>query len=142
MSTEGFARVWNRTIDGIARTRGGCHPTDDLESLLELLYDEAVTQPPNTRQIFAAIGRLLRYLGTGEGLTHDNLSVTSDFLSTSEEIWEVDWADLPEPVVDFLSRMSLELCDAVEDPDWAENYRALPEQLLGQLKEHEGGHAG
>jgi catechol 2,3-dioxygenase-like lactoylglutathione lyase family enzyme len=69
--------VWSTTIDGIARTRSAPHPTDGLESVLELLYDEAVTQPPNTRRLFAAIGRLLRYHGSVEGHTHDNLWVTS-----------------------------------------------------------------
>lgn len=145
MSTEGFTRAWNNTIDGIAHTRGAPHPphpTDALESLLEMLYHEAVTEPPNTRRLFAAIERLLRYLGSSEGRTHDNLWVTSNFLVPGDEYWEVDWADLPDPVVELLSRMSQEMWQAVEDPDWAKNYGSLPEQLLVQLKAYEGGHAG
>jgi hypothetical protein len=102
--------------------------------LLERLYDEAVTQPLNTRGLLAAIERLLRYLGSAEGLTHDNLRVTSRFLVPDDEDWEVDWADLPEPVVELLSRMGHDMWQAVDDPDWAENYGRLLEQLLGQLK--------
>jgi len=137
MSTEGFTRVWNRTIDGIAHTRGAPHPTDALESLLELLYEEAVAQPPNTRRLFAAIRRILRYLGSSEGCTHDNLWVTSSFLVPGDEYWEVDWADLPEPVVSLLSRMSQEMWQSVGDPDWAEKFGGLPEQLLVQLEAFE-----
>jgi hypothetical protein len=38
--------------------------------------------------------------------------------------------------------MGQEMWQAVADPDWAENYGSLPEQLLLQLKAYEGEHAG
>lgn len=142
MSTEGFTRVWNTTIDGIVRTRRTPHPTDALESLLERLYDEAVTQPTSTRRLLASIGQLLRYLGSTEGRTHDNFRVAGNFLETCDDYWEVDWAELPEPVVDLLSRMSMELSEAVDDPDWAKNDGAIPEELLARLKAYEAERAG
>ena len=140
MSTEGFARAWNSTIDGITRTRKVPHPTDALELVLELLYEEAVTQPPNTRRLLAAIGRVLRHLASSEGRTHDNFLVTSSFLVPGDEYWEVDWIELPEPVVGFLCRMQLEMWQAVGEPDGAKTYDSLPEQLLTQLDACEGGH--
>jgi hypothetical protein len=142
MSTEGFTRVWNQTLNGNAWMRSTPHPTDALESLLERFYDEAVTQPPNTRRLFASIERLLRYLGSTEGRTHDNLWVTSHFLVPGDEHWEVDWADLPEQVVELLSRMGEEFLEAVDDPDWVRNFGDLPEQLLVQLKAYEADYSG
>jgi hypothetical protein len=142
MSTEGFARLWNATVDGLALTGNKPHPTDALESIFELFYDEAVTQPPNSPRLSAAIGRLLRYLGRGEGHTHDNLRVASGFLAFRGKYWEVDWADLPQPVVELLSRLLLELCDAVEDPKKAEKFGGVIERLLVQLKAYDGSHAG
>jgi len=141
MSTEGFTRVWNAMIDGIARTRSTPHPTDALESLLERLYDEAVQQPRSTRRLLTLIGQLLRYLGSTEGRTHDNLWVTSNFLDACDD-WEVDWANVSETVADLLSRTSMEMSEVVDDPDWAKNTGAFPEELLARLKAYEANDAG
>lgn len=57
----------------------------------------------------------------------------SVFLDVDDH-WEGHWQDVPEDLFRILARMSSEMCQAVENPEWTGNYGAMPEQLLEKLR--------
>jgi len=142
MSADGFETVWSKTIDGIARTRSAPRPSATLKPLLRGLYAEACRRPPVLPGLGTAIEQVLLFLASKEGRTHDNCWVTSNFLMPGNDFWEADWYDLPKRYVEILAAMGHELWQAVEDPEWTQNYAGLPEQLLARLKSLQGNHAG
>ena len=134
MSRKRFEKVWSATLDGIASTRALPSPSPVLKKRLATLYEEAIRRPPDVARLDVAVEQVLRFLASPEGKTHDNCWVTSNFLTPGDDHWEADWYDLPERYVAILHTMGHELWQAVEDPEWTENYGGLPEQLLNRFK--------
>ena len=134
MSSEGFENVWNKTLEAIQQSEVAVQPTEDLEPLLLLMYEEACRRPVNEKSLQQTIEQLLNLFATEEGRSRDNCLVTSHFLMPGDEHWEEDWGDLPDRFVEILGIMSHELQQSVDDPEWSTTYGTTPEQLIMQLK--------
>ena len=105
-----------------------------LQPLLQAVYVQCVSQPHNLVALKKSLEDLLTYLA-GEGRTNANCWAVDLFFCVSEG-WERDWAEqtLPEEFHDVLATMGGALHDTVHAPSIAENFGALPEQLLERVR--------
>jgi len=133
MGGKGFEHVWEQTLSGIKQTRGALSPLPELKPLLATLYKAACRRPIIEPELDDAIVRLLEYLSSPTGQTHDNCWVVGNFLMPGDEYWEADWGELPARYEDVLGIMGHELWQAVENPEWCENFGGMPHQLLAQF---------
>ena len=96
----------------------------ELEPLLHDVY-EAFGDDTNLR---AALERLLIFLGSAEGRTDANCSVTDQFVSACEERWR------GSSLAPILDDMGGTLHDAVHAENIARTFEATPEQLLERVR--------
>ena len=75
----------------------------------------------------------LIFLCSSSGKTHANCYAMSVFLDVDDH-WEGHWQDVPEDLYKVLARMSSEMYQAIDDPEWTANYGAMPDQLLQRLR--------
>jgi hypothetical protein len=130
----GFDDAWN----AVARSRDGEPVSPRLRPLLQAVYIQSLSQPLNRIEFQKTLEDLLQFL-IGEGRTNANCWAVDLFFANSDG-WEKDWAEreLPEDFHDILAMMGEALHDTVRDPDIAENYGCLPEQLLERVKALQG----
>jgi len=127
---SGFDEAWAAA----AATRDGEPVSSGLRPLLQAVYTQSLSQPLNMREFKNSLEELLRFL-VGEGRTNANCWAVDLFFALSQG-WERDWAEqgLPDDFHDVLAMMGEALHDTVKDPDIAENFGCLPEQLLERVR--------
>jgi hypothetical protein len=125
----GFDEAWNT----VARSRDGEPVSPTLRPLLQAVYIQSISEPLNRVEFQKSLEDLLQFL-IGEGRTNANCWAVDLFFANSKG-WERDWAEqgLPEDFHDVLAMMGEALHDTVRNPDVAQNFGCLPEQLLERL---------
>jgi hypothetical protein len=76
----------------------------------------------------AALERALVFLGTAEGRTDANCSVTDQFIAATEEEWR------ESRLAPILQDMGGTLHDSIHAPNVAKTFEATPEQLLERIR--------
>ncbi len=127
---SGFNEAWNV----VARSRDGEPVSPALRPLLEAIYVQTISQPLDRAEFLKSLENLLNFL-IGEGRTNANCWAVDLFFANGTG-WERDWTelDLPEEFDDTLAMMGEALHDTVRNPDVAQNFGCLPEQLLERVK--------
>ena len=90
--------------------------------------------PADLETIKTRLESLFVFLCSPEGRTDEMCKYVDNYFCLKE-----DWPDciehLPNELYDILFDTGCTLHDAVKDPDIAENFESLPEQLLKRIKE-------
>jgi hypothetical protein len=130
----GFEDAWS----AVAGSRDGQPVSCELKPLLQDVYADVLEDPPNLAALKTSLTSLLEYL-RGPGRTNANCRAVDMFFCLSQD-WDRDWAeqDLPEDFHDVLSMKGNSLHDAVKNPEIADNFDCLPEQLLKRVERLRG----
>jgi len=126
----GFDKAWKL----VAGPRDGEQVSLQLQPLVRDVYVQSLAQPLDRTAFKNSLEKLLEFLAT-DGRTNANCWAVDLFFMFSER-WERDWTEqaLPEDFHDVLALMEEALHDTVKDPDIAQNFGCLPEQLLERVR--------
>lgn len=118
----------------VANPRDGEPVSERLHPLLRSVYREVLSKPVNTNELKKSLEDLLEFL-VGDGRTNANCWAVDQFFCLDRG-WERDWGEvqLPDDYHAVLALMTEALHDAVKDPDIAQNFGCLPEQLLERVQ--------
>jgi hypothetical protein len=94
------------------------------------IHKDVTTRPIDLQALKISLVELLRYL-RDEGRTNANCWA-ADLFFCADDWEEHHWSeqDLPEDFHDLLAMMGEALHDTVSNPEIAQNFGCLPEQLL------------
>lgn len=126
----GFEEAWT----AIAMARNGEPVSQDLHPLLQAVYSQSLSKPLNLAKLKKSLEDLLTFLA-GEGRTNANCWAVDLFFCIGQG-WEQDWAEqgLPDNFHAVLALMGEALHDTLNNPDIADNFGCLPEQLLERVR--------
>jgi len=126
----GFSEAWA----AVDVEHNGEMVSPEVRPLLQAVYSQCLAQPKDLAKLKRGLEELLVYLAR-EGRTNANCWAVDLFFGMSQG-WEQDWAEqnLPDEFHDVLATMGDALHDTVHSPAIAENFGALPEQLLERVK--------
>jgi hypothetical protein len=99
-----------------------------VSAQLEPLLHDVYSSFGDDSALRAALERLLTFLGSAEGRTDANCSVTDHFISACEERWR---GSALEPILDDMGGT---LHDAIHAENIARTFEATPEQLLARVQ--------
>jgi hypothetical protein len=127
---SGFDEAWT----AVAAPRNGEPVSQALRPLLQAVYSQSLSKPPDVLELKKSLEGLLIFL-SGEGRTNANCWAVDMFFCVGQG-WERDWSDqgLPDDFHDVLALMGQALHDTIKNPDIAENFDCLPEQLLERVR--------
>jgi hypothetical protein len=130
VTMSGFDEAWT----AIAADRDGEPVSQALRPLLQAVYSQCLLQPLDLLELKKKLEDLLTFL-SGQGRTNANCWAVDLFFSIGQGL-ERDWADqaLPNDFHDVLALMGQALHDTIKNPDIAENFDCLPEQLLERVR--------
>jgi len=129
MEPQGFEKAWSNACRAPKRGTASA----ELKPLARRLYAETLRRPVDRAVLRGIIETILTFLAGPSGNTHANCYAMSVFLDVDDH-WEGNWQDVPDDLFQILARMSAEMYQAVDDPEWTSNYGATPEQLLIKLR--------
>ena len=126
----GFDEAWT----AIAVDRSGEPVSQALRPLLQAVYSQTLSKPLDVVELKKGLEDLLTFL-SGEGRTNANCWAVDLFFCVGQG-WERDWTEqgLPDDFHDVLALMGEALHDSIKNPDIAENFDCLPEQLLLRVR--------
>ena len=101
----------------------------ELEPLLRRCYELINVERPDLTELKKALVRLLAFICSENGRTHENCTATDLFFCITDD-WDHDWGDLPQDFVDVIGHIAGALHDTVKAPKIADNFDSTPEQLL------------
>jgi len=108
----------------------------ELKPLLEEFYRAYTSKEFNRNKTKDAIINLMTFLSGQEGRIRDNLVFVSLFTAIDDD-WEISdsYEQIPEDYLEILGYIEGSLDDTIDNPDIAENFGGLPEQILEKARE-------
>ncbi len=118
----------------VAIPRDGEIVSSNLRPFLRSIYLQVLSDSLDKSAFKKSLDDLLVFLSR-DGRTNANCWAVDMFFGKCAG-WERSWGDmeLPEEFHDVLAMMGEALHDSVKDPNIAENFGCLPEQLLERVR--------